>query len=210
MVEEIIERICGRYEYEEMPAGWTTNGEVEGQENNVTRCNPATEAETVAMIGAADLSSPAAVLYRDPVTYRVARPAVRNGSAVEVLEVAGIEMGAPALQAHWRAYLYYPTAEAATSVACPEFAGLFNYVPHAGMAIFEGRNRHTVTAFLVHKEGRFWSTSSQLLWRCYSLPAAPQVLLRPRSSHVRFIQTPMKSCNALALPDAKVGAVNAR
>ena len=54
----------GRYEYEEVPALWTTNGELAGQENNATKCNPTTAAETVAMIGAADYFSPKAVLHK--------------------------------------------------------------------------------------------------------------------------------------------------
>lgn len=131
----------GRYEYEEIAAPWTTNGELPGEEHNVVGCNPTTVAETTAMIGAAEYFTPGTVLFNETLTFRIARPVFRNATGIETLEVSGIKLAQPQLQCHWRAYLYYPTADAATTVACPEFVGLFNYVPHTGMAIFEGRNR---------------------------------------------------------------------
>ncbi|KAG0602916.1 hypothetical protein M758_10G051400 [Ceratodon purpureus] len=140
-VSQTLNRTLLRYEYEEMPAAWTTNGELAGQENNVTLCNPATAAETTAMIGAADYFSPDTVFFKDPITFRVARPAVRNSTGVEVLEFSGVDFAEPSMQVHWRSYLFYPTAVTGTSAACPEFAGAYNYVAHPGMAIFKGRNR---------------------------------------------------------------------
>jgi len=72
------------------------------------------------------------VLSSQPLTFRVPRPEQSSGGE-EVLEISGIKLD-PSLQAHWEAYLFFPSAGASTSVSCPEFVGTFNHIPHVGQA----------------------------------------------------------------------------
>lgn len=136
-----VEPFFNRYEYEEMPTAWTTNGQLPGQENNISKCSNLDASQLNAVIGVTPYPSPDDIIYTSPYTFRIARPTNTSNAAngTEVLEIQGINLDAT-IQAHWRAYLFHPSALAETSVACPEFIGIFNYVPHIGMALFN-RNR---------------------------------------------------------------------
>lgn len=132
---------CDRYEYEEISAEWTTNGQLPGQENNISKCSNLDASQINALIGVTQYPSPADIIYKEPYTFRVARPAFNSNATngTEVLEIQGIKMDST-IQGHWRAYLYHPYAVADTPVGCPEFIGIFNIVPHVGQANYH-RNR---------------------------------------------------------------------
>jgi polyphenol oxidase len=38
------------------------------------------------------------------------------------------------LQAHWKAYLFFPQVNHTEGASCPEFVGAYNFIPHVGQA----------------------------------------------------------------------------
>jgi polyphenol oxidase len=102
-----------------------------GRENTIPLCNPLSRSGIRELIGKSPHHEAGDVLLGEPMTFRVDRPTKRE-AGVEVLEVSGIHIPDLTVQAHWKAYLFYPNASVLTGAACPEFAGTFNWIPHIG------------------------------------------------------------------------------
>lgn len=133
-VSQIINTTLLRYEYEESPTAWITNGQKAGYENSIPVCNPMNPSQTNAMIIATPELTIQDKLGAEPLTFRVPRPE-RSDVGVEVLEIEGIKVDGR-FQSHWEAYLFFPSVDINTPVSCPEFFGTFNFVPHVGQAQF--------------------------------------------------------------------------
>lgn len=107
-----------------------------GQENKVPVCFPASKKEIHTLMKNTPPISSSRVLLNEALTFRARRPpppATKN--AFEVLVIEGINMDFSQL-INIKAWLFYPTANANSSISCPDFIGAFDNIPHAGQAKF--------------------------------------------------------------------------
>lgn len=125
-ISQMLDTRVLRYEYEAAPAEWMSI------DSTIPYCNPTNPSQTRAMILSIRELNASDVFGDQPFTFRVPR-GEQSEKGHEVLEILGIELDAN-LQVHWEAYLFYPSADATTSVSCPEFVGTYNYIPHVGQA----------------------------------------------------------------------------
>jgi polyphenol oxidase len=121
------------YNFESLPTPWMTNGVQAGRENSIPLCNPLSKTATNSLISKTPKHKASDVLLGEPMTFKVTRPS-KSKSGVEVLEISGLHIPNNTIQAHWKAYFFYPNVSFLTGAACPEFAGTYNFIPHVGQA----------------------------------------------------------------------------
>jgi len=107
-----------------------------GNENTIALCNPLSESAVESLISDTKKHKKSDVLGATPITFKVKRPK-RQKKGTEVLELSGIHIPDNFLQVHWKAYLFFPSANLTNSgTTCPEWTGTFNFLPVVGQPTF--------------------------------------------------------------------------
>lgn len=121
-----------KYKYQSNPLPWLTNGVQAGKENSIALCYPLSKSGVLSLISNTPKFKKSVVLGATPITFKVNRPK-RQKKGTEVLELSGIHIPDDFLQVHWKAYLFFPTANLTNAgTTCPEWAGTFNFIPVVG------------------------------------------------------------------------------
>lgn len=125
-----------RYNYQELPTPWVTNGVAAGKENSIGLCNPLSKTAVESLIDATPKHKKSTdVISAAPLTFKVSR-GTRKTKGTEVLEFSGLHLPDLTQQVHWKVYFFFPGANLTNSnPTCPEFAGTFNFLPVVGQAI---------------------------------------------------------------------------
>lgn len=138
-VSDVLDYNLLNYKYEDLATPWVTNGVAAGEEDSIPRCNAISESAIQALIRNTPKHNKTQVLTNAaPITFRVNRPK-RQSVGTEILELSGLTIPNSSVQALFKAYLFFPEAQAENGPDCPEYFGAMNFFPHVGQALHNPR-----------------------------------------------------------------------